>query len=732
MSTPVAKHQGLYALQLPPTLLPHLRPRQLVIPEHHPLYRPSEPAPSSTLSQDPSTPRCVGNAAPEDEKEGGQFKCALTGARFDSLQGLREHYKSDWYRYNVKLKLRGEKTPVSEGEFERRVGDLSDSLSGSDSSTSSSSASEASDASGDESDSRLSRLLRRHHSSHKPSNGAPGEVGEEGDDLEISSGGRRSAVLWFDTPPGEGKEGEAEKPTQYGIYRAILPTVGGLKRSSPTEGSDALAELKSLQLGEDESGGEEGKKWTLLMFGGGHFAGMVVSLKPRLVGKGKGKEKDREVVVLERKTFHRYTTRRKQGGGQGAYDAAGGKAKSIGAQIRRHNEQALNDEVRALLLSWQPLLLSSDLVFLRCSKSNYRTFFGYEGSPLDLYKRERGDERIRGFTFPTRRPTLAELLRSFLELTRVKTTHLSASELADLDSAYLASITPKPSLPPPPAKPFVEEKKKDKDDKKPKLTKLEELERDRWTRLVEMVKKGRVEALTSFLDKYGPELESGLGGGEAGAEGEKLPWGTLPEWMDEAQRTPTLLHIASAADQPSTVRWLLEVKRADPTLHASHSSTPYDLAPSRAVRNQFRFLAHSHADWWDWLGTGVGGARVPSGLDEEKERERERKEEEKREKIRARQIEREEAEVAAREAERAAKEAKEARERADQEAAKSLAGKAGPQRLGGSGGGAVLQARRREEERGGLSEVQRARVEREERARAAEERLRRLAGGGGA
>lgn len=44
------------------------------------------------------------------------------------------------------------------------------------------------------------------------------------------------------------------------------------------------------------------------MFGGGHFAGMVVSLIPKFVGKGKGKEKVREVVVLEKKTFHRYTS----------------------------------------------------------------------------------------------------------------------------------------------------------------------------------------------------------------------------------------------------------------------------------------------------------------------------------------------------------------------------------------------------------------------------------------
>lgn len=42
------------------------------------------------------------------------------------------------------------------------------------------------------------------------------------------------------------------------------------------------------------------------------------------------------------KTFHCYTVRAKQGGGQSARDAKGGNApKSAGASLRRYNEQAL-------------------------------------------------------------------------------------------------------------------------------------------------------------------------------------------------------------------------------------------------------------------------------------------------------------------------------------------------------------------------------------------------------
>lgn len=97
------------------------------------------------------------------------------------------------------------------------------------------------------------------------------------------------------------------------MYRAALPATGGGKKRS--DGDEGLAELRGLQLPEPSAKGvyppsssADERTWTLLMFGGGHFAGMVVSLVPKLVSRGKGKEKDREVVVLKQKTFHRYTS----------------------------------------------------------------------------------------------------------------------------------------------------------------------------------------------------------------------------------------------------------------------------------------------------------------------------------------------------------------------------------------------------------------------------------------
>lgn len=345
----------------------------------------------------------------------------------------------------------------------------------------------------------------------------------------------------------------------------------------------------------------------------------------------------------------------------------------------------------------------------------------------------------------TRPPqTISELIRAFTELTRVKTSYLTLDALAKLDSEYLASITPAPAPVAPTPKPLAIKAAV------VKLTKEEEMERDRWTRLVDMVRRGKTEALAAFLDKYGPELEPIK-------EMERGVWGTLPDWMEEARTTPTLLHVASIADQPEMVRWLLVEKRADPTVAASASPllphlpdpstlaidtippapatltssstrpilTPYELAPSRATRNVFRFLTATHPDWWDWTGSGATGARVPSGLTEEKEEEREQKDRERRAKLRdklkIRDKEREAKETIERE-----KAEKEEKLRADKEVAELLrTGKnkivpTGPQRLGGGPPRAIVA---RDAEAAGLSELQQARVAREMRARAAEARM---------
>ena len=186
--------------------------------------------------------------------------------------------------------------------------DLTESISGSEASTASDA--EASTSSSSESNNggaNLTRLLRKQHLASSSSPHANQD--DEGEDLDVLTAGPRTALQWFETPRVPPPD------TQYGVHRAALPRAGARKRPLPgqEEGQAVLQELKELQLQPEPQAGEGGdkeRKWTLLMFGGGHFAGMVVSLRPKLVKSSKkgSKEKEREVVVLHKKTFHRYTS----------------------------------------------------------------------------------------------------------------------------------------------------------------------------------------------------------------------------------------------------------------------------------------------------------------------------------------------------------------------------------------------------------------------------------------
>ena len=102
-------------------------------------------------------------------------------------------------------------------------------------------------------------------------------------------------------------------------------------------------------------------------------------------------------------------------------DNAKGFAKSAGAQLRRYGEQALQDvcriillndmtfnifkDIRGLLEEWADDLADCERIWIRASISNRRIFFDFDEAPFD-----KGDERLRTFPFPTRRPVSFHLI----------------------------------------------------------------------------------------------------------------------------------------------------------------------------------------------------------------------------------------------------------------------------------------------------------------------------------
>ncbi|CAK9781268.1 hypothetical protein CC85DRAFT_286070 [Cutaneotrichosporon oleaginosum] len=562
------------------------------------------------------------------------------GAAFDTPEDHRAHFKTDWHRYNAKAKLNASKT-VTADEFDNVVDGVS-SISGSASASSASS------------EDRITRLLKKTKVEDKEDQVDSDEEAELADMRRRAH--LRTAVIWFqakNTPPALG----IEPDTQIGVYRSLFP-------SYDTAG-DYLNELKRLQLGPPVPEDEE-RRIGLFMVAGGHFAGMVISLRPR--GKSERQEVKGagDVRVLQHKTFHRYTTRRKQGGSQGLNDNAKSKAVSAGAMLRRYGEQALQDEIRELLSEWEEDLEMCERIFIRASTHGKKSFWGYDGAVLD-----KTDPRIRSFPFPTRRPTQQELLRCWHELTRVKVSHLSAEALAAQDEAYIASLQPKkqaiakPVPAPTPAPAPV-----------PKLSPEEEARQDRAKRLEDMVRKGRVDAVRTFSMRYPSEV------------------------------TPATLGLAAMTAQEEVLRFLLLEAKLDPTTPLEGGKRAYDMAPSKNVRNVFRRIAFDHPTLWDWQA-----AHVPSGLSEEAEAGQGAKKAERRRGLREKMKERE----------RARAEAEPEPEPEAPPLPSSFASlgvpSSGPQKLGGRLDASSGLA--------GLSPEMRAQIERERRARAAEARFKR-------
>ena len=194
-----------------------------------------------------------------------------------------------------------------------------------------------------------------------------------------------SPLIWFTSPI-------LPQPTSLGIYRAMF--------DEENLQEDPLALIRYQQIPTPPAKAPK-RTIAMMMIGGGHFAAIIASLTPKIVRNHQGQE-ERQVDVLASKSFHRYTTRRKQGGGQASHDSAKGKASSAGSSLRRYNEAALQSEVRDLLASWKEALGQCDFIFIRATGSgNRRTLFGYEGAVL-----KSNDRRIRGFPFTTRRPVL--------------------------------------------------------------------------------------------------------------------------------------------------------------------------------------------------------------------------------------------------------------------------------------------------------------------------------------
>lgn len=595
--------------------------------------------------------------------------CILCSASFSNVPEQRQHVKSDWHGYNLKQKLGG-RSCVTEHEFEKLVEDLDESISGSESSES--------DSNDDHKGSTLVTLLKKQaRIAHAGSN-------EDGNVSKKKRGSGKAPLTWLSSPI-------LPPNTFLGVYRALFtnPELDGEPDIPAIIRHKQHRPVPSKPLSINPSTGTQltstplGPQFFLCMIGGGHFAGMIVSLVPKTHKKAGGVE-ERQAVIIAHKTFHRYTTRRKQGGSQSSNDSAKGAAHSAGASIRRYNEAALETDIRALLAEWRSLIEKSELVYVRANgSSNRRILFGpYDDQVLRL-----NDPRNRSFPFSTRRATQAELMRAFVELTRMKVSRVDEAALAAVAAARevdrhapstIAQTTPSKPLP-------------------PKISKEEEEALLHTSQLQALIRRSKVPATLAYLSTNSLSPDFAF----------------FPPTTKANYHAPSPLHLAASINSHAVILGLLTKAGANPTSLNGDGNPPFDLAGDRSTRDAFRIARFELGEErWDWDNS----AHCPPPLskaDAEKRAERERIEAEKEEAAR-RKVE----------ADRLKRESS----LADEESKK---GKGKEKKQGLVGVVEKTGAEKRELELRGLTPEVKAKLERERRARAAEERLKRMAGNGG-
>ncbi|RZC34749.1 ankyrin repeat and zinc finger domain-containing protein 1 [Asbolus verrucosus] len=376
------------------------------------------------------------------------------------------------------------------------------------------------------------------------------------------------------------------------------------------------------------------KQWTVLMLGGGHFAGAIF----------KGDD------AILHKTFHCYTVRAGQGGAQSSRDnkSGGTHPKSAGASLRRYNEQALVQHVRGIIEAWKSELDRCSLIIYRASGPHNRSVLFGGGAPL----LDRTDSRLRTIPFSTRRATFAEVKRvhsvitlahvygevlAFLKCIFVKMMLLGSLESAVehftrhklpeqntkrskarsscIDRAKSREIVERPlpmtqedsssdndielstenqdvsfeeslqefgdTLTPEQRKQRIKKKKP----KKSRSKKLKEQEEYRKNELIEVLRRGNVNKLGELLENH------------LKIEENQLRDGFVNEVLDD--KGNTLLHIAAMNEQTDTLEFLLK-NDANPCAKNQKQQTPYTSTQSKEIREALKQFARDNPDKYNY------------------------------------------------------------------------------------------------------------------------------------
>lgn len=468
------------------------------------------------------------------------LECNVCGMTFETLQRNREHRRTDLHTYNVKRNMK-DLSPIGEDKFQ----DLISSKEGTPHATDIHNPSADDDQEDRDNDESESDEFYR-----EQSNFLDDLLEDEVTNMSIddNSGGvvshlnTRSPQIYFNSTLLQNSDA-------FGIYKALFTEDQAIK---------PLQSVKEWNFNKDQSSTVS----ALFMVGGGHFAGAIVSHQRANVNGNARKQdqslQEQAVVFLEHKTFHRYTTRRKQGGSQSAMDQAKGKANSAGSDLRRYNEAALKLDIKNLLAEWEPYLRNCENVFLRATNIHERKVF------TDNREIKKIENKVKSFPFTTGRPTVAELKRSWCELSYLK--KVAKPQPLALKEPNVSSDITKTS--------------KNEDKEPSKEISPEELH---TKELLQFLKKAKAPLLVAYLRKRGLDVNFRL----------------APK--SQYSVTPTMLHFAAQQGLRQMVTILISNLKSDPCIENEYGKTAWDLAKSSDVKYAFQLARHklgeNYTDW---------------------------------------------------------------------------------------------------------------------------------------
>lgn len=386
----------------------------------------------------------------------------------------------------------------------------------------------------------------------------------------------------------------------FGVYKTTINA-----KDSPNY--DALKMIREMSHNTDNPMPKDPKiagMSAVFMLSSGHFAGAIISHLPHSTKGNKGSNEElqlQSVRLFAHKTFHRYTTRRKQGGSQSAMDDSKGKANSAGSTLRRYNEQALGKDVEGLMDEWKPLLDQCESIFIRGSGKGGKNARGIgliirdAKDPKAIIKH--GDSRVKMIPFGTKRPTTMEIKRAWCELMYLKIVDMPEVE-RDLINKRMKRDE------------MLNKSKESKDNKNG----LDEENIKLTNEIISLLKKSKAPGLVLFFKKNKSKLD--------------VNFRLQP--VEQYKATPTALHYASRKGLSYMVQTLLVQLHADASILNNQDKTAYEIALDKDTKYSFR-LSRSliGEDKVDWEKTHIGAPMTKEEVEEVKLQQRNKEEKEK-------------------------------------------------------------------------------------------------------